>query len=117
MKHTLYHVLYVLALAVGGFTSSAREYENARTNSILLNGPWEYQVVRDLQPPPDNAGWKACTVPGVLHGYDYQRAWFRRSFTVPPNLRGKRLKLNFGGVKFNSQVLLNGKPVGGCFGG
>jgi beta-galactosidase len=56
-------------------------------------------------------------VPGYLYGVDYQRAWFRRSFTVPASLRGKRITLHFGGVKFNSRVYLNGNRVGGCFGG
>ncbi len=32
-------------------------------------------------------------------------------------MRGQRLKLRFGGVKYNSTILVNGKQVGGHFGG
>ena len=35
----------------------------------------------------------------------------------PPRCAGSASRLNSGGVKFNSQVYLNGKQVGGCFGG
>ncbi|MEK7674250.1 MAG: sugar-binding domain-containing protein [Verrucomicrobiota bacterium] len=73
--------------------------------------------MKELQPPPGESGWKPFAVPGVLRGYDYERAWFRRAFTPPATMRGKRVRLNSGGVKFNSQVYLNGKQVGGCFGG
>src|SRR5512139_2633537 len=109
----------VLLASVAGFTFVANTVASAAAprTELSLNGSWEYQVVRELLPPPTGEGWKPCNVPGVLRGYDYQRAWFRRSFTAPPAMRGKRLKLNFGGVKFNSQVVLNGKNVGGCFGG
>lgn len=89
----------------------------APRGELSLSGSWEYQIVNDLQPGPPRDGWKPFTVPGMVRGFDYQRAWFRRSFMVPDAMRGKRVKLEFGGVKFNSQVHLNGKPVGGCFGG
>lgn len=86
-------------------------------NEISLNGPWQVQRVSELQSPPTGGAWAECTVPGYLSGTNYQRAWFRRSFEVPTTFRGKRLKLHFGGVKYNSQVFVNGKNVGGCFGG
>ena len=50
-------------------------------------------------------------------GYDYERVWFRREFSVPPSLKGKRIKIQFDGVKYNSRIYLNGKHIGGCFNG
>ena len=32
-------------------------------------------------------------------------------------MRGQRIQIHFGGVKFHSRVYVNGKHVGGCFGG
>ncbi len=84
---------------------------------ISLSGTWQVQMVGDLDRLPADDGWSDCAVPGYLRGVDYRRAWFRRSFTVPESMRGKRIKLAFGGVKYNSRVLVNGKHVGGCFGG
>jgi beta-galactosidase/beta-glucuronidase len=57
------------------------------------------------------------TVPGYLHGTVSRRAWLRRSFDLPRPTQPERLTLRFGGVKFNSRVLVNGRQVGGCFGG
>jgi beta-galactosidase len=85
--------------------------------TIPLGGNWQYRRVASLGAAPPADGWQPTQVPGYLSGTDYQRAWFRRSFTVPASLRGHRLALRFGGVKFNSRVLVNGRRVGGCFGG
>lgn len=86
-------------------------------HELSLNGPWQFQRVSELSEPPNSGEWKGCVVPGYLHGTDYQRAWLRRPFSVPAEMRGQRIKLHFGGVKFNSRVYVNGKHVGGCFGG
>ena len=84
---------------------------------VSLNGEWEHQLVADLDQPPDSEAWRPCTVPGYLTGTNYQRAWLRRAFTVPAAFRGQRIKIRFGGVKYASRVSVNGRPVGGCFGG
>jgi len=82
----------------------------------LLNGAWEYVKVADLEAPLPAEGWQPFEVPGQLRGINYERAWFRRTFAceVP---EGRRVKLHFGGVKWNSRVLVNGRTVGGNFGG
>lgn len=109
--HTRTAVVAVLALflAVTGAESRPREEVN-------LDGAWEYVRVPDLTTPPEE-GWQPITVPGLLQGVDYERAWFRRDFTVPDTMKGLRLVLHFGGVKYNSTVLVNGTKAGGHFGG
>lgn len=84
---------------------------------ISLNGPWEVARVADLTAGPPAEGWQPFTVPGTIFGVDYERAWFRRNFVVPESMRGKRMVLHFGGLKFNSVVRVNGQTVGGHFGG
>ena len=86
-------------------------------HEMSLSGAWEHRRVDDLSLPVPDDGWSAVQVPGYRNGYDYQRAWFRRSFDAPAAMRGKRIKIRFGGVKYNSRVYVNGKEVGGCFGG
>ncbi|MFC1806475.1 glycoside hydrolase family 2 protein, partial [Planctomycetota bacterium] len=102
-------VLCLLAVASAAVAAARLE--------VSLSGQWEHQKVAELKAPPKGGEWKPCTVPGYLRGTDYERVWFRRSFTVPKAMRGQRLKIRFGGVKYNSRVLVNGKHVGGCFGG
>lgn len=81
-----------------------------------LGGTWQYQKVSQLTYPPTNA-WQTMTVPGYLTGWNYERAWFRRVFTLPDTMAGQQLKLKFGGVKFNAQVWLNGVFIGSYLNG
>ena len=83
--------------------------------SLSLNGTWQYQKVAQLTYPPPNT-WSTTSVPGYLNGYNYERAWFRRS-AVLPAFGTDRVKLRFGGVKYNSTVRVNGQEVGGCVNG
>jgi beta-galactosidase len=84
---------------------------------VSLSGDWEAVKVANLDYPPPAEGWQPFRVPGAFDGRNYERAWFRRSFTVPEAMRGLRLVLHFGGVKYNSLVYVNGTRVGGHFGG
>jgi hypothetical protein len=84
---------------------------------VLLDGRWEYIKVKSLDDALPTSGWQSFNVPGLLNGYNYERAWFRRKFNAPEQWRGQRLIIEFGGVKYNSRVLVNGKNVGGTFNG
>lgn len=106
-----YRLLLLLSLAV-----TVPAWPQSR-QELDLGGEWEFVKVADLAPGPPATGWAPMQVPGVLGGYDYERAWFRRDFTVPEAMRGQRLELHFGGVKWNSTVRVNGQTVGGHFGG
>ena len=84
--------------------------------AVSLNGDWEMVKVRSLDAPPA-AGWQAVRVPGTVRGYNYERAWFRRRFSIPADWQNRRLRVHFGGVKYNSRVRVNGRDVGACFNG
>jgi beta-galactosidase len=99
----------LLALPVAA-TEAPRE-------EISLNGAWQFLQVSELETPPTAGDWKPTAVPGTFYGYNYERMWLQRSFTLPQSLRGKRIKLRFDGVKYNSRIYVNGIHVGGCFNG
>ena len=104
-------ILMAWALIASSTLAVARE-------EVSLSGQWQMQKVEELgKAPPRGGDWRPIAVPGYLRGSNYERAWFRRTFTVPGTMRGQRIKIRFGGVKYNSRVLVNGKHVGGCFGG
>ncbi|NQT17996.1 MAG: hypothetical protein HQ582_34915, partial [Planctomycetes bacterium] len=104
------------ALGVSMVLTAATMAEGPR-EELSLNGRWEYRLVDDLAAPAPSDGFRPSSVPGYLSGVDYQRAWFRREFTAPAGWKEKRVKIHFGGVKYNSRVYVNGQQVGGCFGG
>ena len=82
-----------------------------------LSGTWQYQKVAAVSYPPPATTWQTMTVPGYLTGWNYEHAWFRKTFTVPSSMAGTQLKLRFGGVKFNSQVWFNGVFIGSYLNG
>jgi len=84
--------------------------------ALSLNGEWGLHRTRTLDTGPYDA-WEQVAVPGTISGTDGRCAWFRKRFTIPASMAGRRLLLHFGGVKYNSRVLLNGQHVGGHFGG
>ncbi len=74
----------------------------------------------------DDAGWRSVSLPHdyvvegsfrqdptlVSHGFlDRPEAWYRRSFVLPPETRGKAIWLYFDGVFGQSQVWVNGQEL------
>ncbi len=85
--------------------------------SVSLTGTWQRVAVPSLDAAPPADGWREVMIPSEQFGHDYGAAWFRRSFDLPTDWQGRRIVLRFGGVKWNSRVLVNGTRVGGCFNG
>ncbi|MBD3176534.1 MAG: hypothetical protein GF320_15245, partial [Armatimonadia bacterium] len=101
-------LLLILCSAVG-----AQELRQA----LSLNGVWEAARVDSLGAGPGDAEWTDQVVPGTLPGGTGQAAWLRTRFHAPELPPGSRALLYFGGVKYNSEVRLNGIEVGGEFNG
>lgn len=89
-----------------------------------LNGQWQFAI--DTQKSGLQKGWHTgvdfpmqINVPfcpesklsGIGHTDFLEAVWYRRSFTVDPALRGKRLLLHFGAVDYDCRVWVNGKQV------
>ena len=102
-------VWLAVLLALAPRSGAARE-------TVDLNGDWQYQKVTQLNYPPSNS-WQTLTVPGYLSGSRYEHAWYRKMFILPVTMAGNRIKLRFGGVKFDSKVWVNGLRVGGYLNG
>jgi beta-galactosidase len=79
-------------------------------------------------PAYDDSGWRRVTVPhdwsielkptagpGTTSGTGFYQGglgWYRRTFTLPAALTGKRLSVEFDGVYMDSEVYLNGRLIG-----
>jgi hypothetical protein len=89
-----------------------------------LNGVWEFAGASSIGTPPVGQ-----TLPeGVLVPYPIESAlsgiqrhednmFYRRTFTVPSTWNGRRIKLNFGAVTWETRVWVNGTQVGTHTGG
>ncbi|UJF35548.1 PA14 domain-containing protein [Paenibacillus hexagrammi] len=107
-------------------TSSTIPFENdyprmqmKRSDWLNLNGLWQFQggSASDAVPVGTNLN-REIMVPypmesalsGVMMHYD--RAWYKRTFTVPENWQGKKIQLNFGAVDWEAEVYINGHSMG-----
>jgi hypothetical protein len=121
---------------VPGYSPSTRE-------KIYLNGMWDFYPIIDkehkygpelevLPPVPEDTEWKKFRVPARWNGIltkpaesynipkywqNAKRAWYRRSFTVPESMKGKRIKLYFKGVLVYAEVFVNDKSIGRHYSG
>ncbi|MGM1063286.1 AbfB domain-containing protein [Saccharothrix sp. Mg75] len=108
-------------------TNALPEYPRpqlVRTDWLNLNGVWEFAGAPDLDAPPIGR-----TLPeGVLVPYPVESAlsgikrhedhmYYRRTFTTPAGWGGRRVKLNFGAVTWETRVWVNGTRVGTHTGG
>src|SRR5262249_12064782 len=90
-----------------------------------LNGLWDYALTpADAAKPTKWAGQILVPFPleSALSGVgktidDKSWLWYRRTFTVPKEWKGKRTPLHFGAVDWECVVWVNGKEVGKHKGG
>ena len=89
-----------------------------------LNGLWQYAPAEADQPAPIGKTLEGkILVPFPVEsalsgvGKHFDRLWYRRTFKVPADWKGKRVLLHFGAVDWESTVYVNGKAMGTHRGG
>ncbi len=83
-----------------------------------LDGPWQFCRTQSADPPPAEAKWTEIQVPSFIDQRDgHPFVWYRRTFRRPESAADLRLFLRFGAVRFVSEVYVNGRSVGGHYGG
>jgi beta-galactosidase len=93
-----------------GITDPTGAYANAQDPAFNDSGWQAVDVPHDWSielAPVDSASTVSYNgfLPGGL-------GWYRKTFTLPPSLSGKRISIEFDGVYMNSDVYLNGKLLG-----
>ncbi|MBP7571839.1 MAG: glycoside hydrolase family 2, partial [Acidobacteria bacterium] len=102
-----------------------------RADWLNLNGPWEFEF--DDRNVGLDEGWAAgerqfgrtIVVPfcfesrasGIGDVSFHPWVWYRRTVTVPPAWKGRRVLLNFGAVDYRAMVWVNGRLAGAHEGG
>lgn len=89
-----------------------------------LNGLWEFAPAReDEEAPLGRALGEQILVPFPMEaslsgiGAQHARAWYRRTFEVPPDWRDGEVKLHFEASDWETTVWLNGVELGAHRGG
>lgn len=92
---------------------------------LNLNGKWDYAIRPAGEAAPQAFDGKILVpfpVESELSGVkrrvgDENELWYRRTFNVPADWKGKNVNLNFGAVDWKCRVWVNGKEVGSHAGG
>lgn len=101
----------------------------ARVNWASLNGTWQFAFDEERNLPEQQ--WLKKTFPReILVPFAYQcpksgidasdmhdTVWYRRIFSLPELMRGKRVWLKFGAVDYHADVWCNGVHLGSHTGG
>lgn len=90
--------------------------EDVRQGAILLNGEWQFRY------SSAEKHWDKIQVPGepAMQGYAIRHDepfFYRRTFSVPADFKGKTVVLRFDGVYSHAKLYVNGKFAREHFGG
>ncbi|MEJ2884594.1 sugar-binding domain-containing protein [Pedobacter sp. GR22-6] len=79
-----------------------QNFDDSNWRSLNLPHDWSIEGKVDAKNPSGNDGGYFPTGLG----------WYRKTFTVPADLKGKKVNIYFGGVYMNAEVYINGKKLG-----
>lgn len=90
-----------------------------------LNGLWQFEITAKESAQPQQFSQQILVpfpVESALSGVKKRvepkdRLWYRRTFSVPKSWRKGRVLVHFAVADWDTQVLVNGKPVGHHLGG
>ncbi len=83
--------------------------------NVSLNGVWEWHPGDPMKMMlPVSGPWEKCELPfrGWTWGLTHTK-WFRKTFVLPAEFKGKQIELQLGGVRFRVDIFLNGQSLGG----
>lgn len=101
-----------------------------RKNWVNLNGTWEFEI--DKSKSGRDRKWQErehfddeilvpfcpeSSLSGIGHKDFMNMVWYKKSFTVPEEMKGKRTILHFGAVDYHTVVWINGNRAGEHKGG
>ena len=111
--------------STGGFF----EVNDAGRQVFNFNVGWRFykgSIQEAENPGFDDEDWQLVNLPHGLEllpdeasgCFNYQgEAWYRKKFSIPEGLKGKKIFLHFEAIMGKSKVWINGKSVGDHFGG
>ncbi len=96
-----------------------------RADWLNLNGLWNYAVAPGAARAVTNFDGQILVpfpiesaLSGVMRRLDENSTlWYQRSFRVPKDWSGKRVRLHFGAVDWHARVFINGREIGQHRGG
>ena len=111
----IFFVLCILHCVVSGI--QAERYN--------FNAEWRFALGKEMKgssSKTDDSTWEVVTLPHAFNATEaFSRncaelsdtvMWYRKHFVLPASARGKKILVEFEGVRFGARVFLNGKELG-----
>ncbi len=130
MTTTSVPLVLLLSCAVAGL-GGAQEGSQSSRQRLLMDYGWTFTTGDPAgaeQPGFDDSGWRSLDLPhdwSIEGPYDQNApttgrggylptgvGWYRRVFTIPAGVRGRRVTIELDGVYQNSDVWVNGQHLG-----
>lgn len=111
--------LIILIVACVDSTNPPKRNNNERKIVLDLSGRWKFNLGDNekwKEKNFDDSQWEKVYVPSSwenqgFHGYDGY-AWYRTSFRLPKDLKGKQIYLSLGYIDDVDQTFINGNLIG-----
>ena len=84
------------------------EYDDSKWRNVDLPHDWSIEDLPGSQSPFDPTAIGQVSTGFTVGG----SGWYRKSFTVPSEQKGKRIHIQFDGVYMDSEYWLNGQAIG-----
>src|SRR6185437_14789647 len=92
----------------GAQNAESEKFDDSKWRTVDLPHDWS---IEDL--PGKNSPFDKKAIGQVSTGFTVGgTGWYRKSFMVGADKKGKRISVQFGGVYMNSEVWVNGVSVG-----
>ena len=117
-NYTLFLWIALLMLGISG-TIGAREVASFNDGWDFKKGPFSKEALQAVQ--KWNSDWQEVSIPHTWNADDMQKqasafyegvGYYRKKFTFPENMEGKRIFLRFEGVGSYAEVYINGYLAG-----
>ena len=115
---TMKRIIPALLTLLAVFAATARETYNFNRGWTLAVGDYAGSETSDY----DDSSWKRVTLPRAFNQEEAFRlriddltdtvAWYRKHFYLPPHAAGKKIFVEFEGVRQGADVYLNGHHLG-----
>ena len=128
---TFYKFIIPVIFTVAATCSNIAHAQTASNRSLSFDNAWQFtrdSVINAEQPNFNDSKWRVLDLPhdwsiegeispknptGGEGGYfPAGIGWYRKTFRVPDEWKGKKVSIYFEGVYMNSEVFINGKSLG-----
>ncbi|MDR2682401.1 MAG: glycoside hydrolase family 2 protein, partial [Dysgonamonadaceae bacterium] len=121
MRHNIFIIMLLSSILTVSGQNSGRVKYNFNSGWLLQTGDCR-DGARPVSTEYNDHNWKKVTLPAAFNEDEAFRVsiaehtdtvvWYRKHFRLPKSAKGQKIFLEFEGIRFGGEFLLNGKSIG-----